>query len=203
MPRTRTPLEIASGKLVSAIQLEWGGEAGEPTAAAALRTRFHRLAGSGGSYGFPEMSAVARELERGLDRKRAQLDYLEEPDCFHDLFGHIPMLAHHGFAEMVEHVGHLGEAAIAAGTGDRVARIYWHSVEFGLAMEGGELKILGAGLASSFGEAHFSLESDEVERLPFSVERAIRTAYRSDVFQPLYLVSESLESAVIREVFEE
>lgn len=129
-------------------------------------------------------------------RRRAQLDYLEEPDCFHDLFGHIPMLAHHGFAEMVEHVGHLGAAAIAAGEGERVARIYWHSVEFGLAREKGELKILGAGLASSFGEAHSSLESPAVERLPFSVERAVRTAYRSDAFQPRYLVSASLDETV-------
>jgi phenylalanine-4-hydroxylase len=129
-------------------------------------------------------------------RRREQLDYLEEPDCFHDLFGHIPMLADHDYAEMIEHVGRLGAAAIAAGHGELVSRIYWHSVEFGLALEGDELKILGAGLASSFGEAHFSLESDTVERLPFSVPRAVRTAYRNDVFQPLYLVSESVESTV-------
>ena len=129
-------------------------------------------------------------------RRREQLDYLEEPDCFHDLFGHIPMLADHDYAAMVEHVGRLGGAAIAAGRGETVSRIYWHSVEFGLAREGDELKILGAGLASSFGEAHFSLESDAVERLPFSVPRAVGTAYRNDVFQPLYLVSESVESTV-------
>jgi phenylalanine-4-hydroxylase len=129
-------------------------------------------------------------------RTREQIDYLEAPDCFHDLFGHIPMLAHHDFAEMVEHVGRLGEAAIAAGEGHRVARIYWHSVEFGLAQEGEELKILGAGLASSFGEAHFSLESEEVERLPFSVERAVNTPYKHDAFQPRYLVSESLDRTI-------
>ena len=129
-------------------------------------------------------------------RRREQLDYLEEPDCFHDLFGHIPMLAHHDYAEMIEHVGRLGAAAIAAGHGELVSRIYWHSVEFGLALEGEELKILGAGLASSFGEAHFGLESESVERLPFSVPRAVHTAYRNDVFQPLYLVSESVESTV-------
>ena len=129
-------------------------------------------------------------------RLRDQLDYLEAPDCFHDLFGHIPMLAHHDFAEMVEHVGRLGLAAIAAGEGDRAARLYWHSVEFGLAEERGELKILGAGLASSFGEAHFSLESESVERLPFSAERAVHTPYKHDAFQPRYLVSESLESTV-------
>ena len=129
-------------------------------------------------------------------RARAELDYLEAPDCFHDLFGHIPMLAHHDFAGMVQHVGRLGQAAIAAGEGQRVARLYWHSVEFGLAKEGGDLKILGAGLASSFGEAHFSLESETVERLPFSIERAIATPYKHDAFQPRYLVSKSLEATV-------
>jgi phenylalanine-4-hydroxylase len=130
-------------------------------------------------------------------RKREQLDYLEAPDCFHDLFGHIPMLAHHDFAAMVEHVGRLGSAAIAAGEGHRMARIYWHSVEFGLAQERGELKILGAGLASSFGEAHFSLESDSVERLPFSVGKAVNTAYKHDAFQPRYLVSSSLDQTIM------
>ena len=129
-------------------------------------------------------------------RTRDQLDYLEAPDCFHDLFGHIPMLAHEDFAAMTEHVGRLGVAAIQAGKGERAARLYWHSVEFALAREAGELKILGAGLASSFGESHYSLESAEVERLPFSVERAVNTPYRHDAFQPRYLVSQSLERTV-------
>ena len=112
------------------------------------------------------------------------------------MFGHIPMLAHHDFAEMTRHIGELGVAACAAGEGDRAARLYWHTVEFGLAREDGETKILGAGLASSFGEAHFSLESEEVERLPFSIERAVHTPYRHDAFQPRYLVSQSLERTV-------
>ena len=129
-------------------------------------------------------------------RTREQLDYLEAPDCFHDMFGHIPMLAHHDFAEMARHVGELGVAACSLGEGQRAARIYWHTVEFGLAREHGELKILGAGLASSFGEAHFSLESGEAERLPFSIERAARTDYRHDAFQPRYLVSDSLDRTV-------
>lgn len=129
-------------------------------------------------------------------RTRGQLDYLEAPDCFHDMFGHIPMLAHHDYAEMTRRIGELGLAAIAAGQGHKVARLYWHSVEFGLAKEHGELKILGAGLASSFGESHFSLESDEVERLPFSVDRAVNTAYRHDAFQPRYLVSDSVQSTI-------
>ena len=129
-------------------------------------------------------------------RQREQLDYLEAPDCFHDMFGHIPMLAHHDYAEMTRHIGELGAAAIAADQGHKAARLYWHSVEFGLAKEADELKILGAGLASSFGEAHFSLESDDVERLPFSVEKAVHTPYKHDAFQPRYLVSASLEQTI-------
>jgi phenylalanine-4-hydroxylase len=129
-------------------------------------------------------------------RTRDQLDYLEAPDCFHDMFGHIPMLAHHDYADMTRHIGELGSAAIAAGQGHKAARLYWHSVEFGLAKEHGELKILGAGLASSFGESHFSLESDKVERLPFSVEKAVHTAYKHDAFQPRYLVSETVEQTI-------
>ncbi len=129
-------------------------------------------------------------------RRRDQLDYLEAPDCFHDMFGHIPMLANHDFAEMVEHVGRLGLAAVAAGEGHRAARLYWHSVEFGLARENGELKILGAGLASSFGEAHFSLESEAGGRPSCSAERAVRSAYHHDSFQPRYLGSRSLESTM-------
>jgi phenylalanine-4-hydroxylase len=129
-------------------------------------------------------------------RTRDELDYLEEPDCFHDMFGHIPMLAHHDYADMTRHIGELGVAAIAADQGHKAARLYWHSVEFGLASERGELKILGAGLASSFGEAHFSLESDQVERLPFSVSKAVSTPYKHDAFQPRYLVSETLERTI-------
>ncbi|MFN2472837.1 MAG: phenylalanine 4-monooxygenase [Sphingomicrobium sp.] len=125
-------------------------------------------------------------------RRREELDYLEEPDCFHDIFGHVPMIADPRMARLMEHVGRLGVAAIAAGKGDLVARIYWHSAEFGLCREGGEVKILGAGLASSFGEAHFSLESETVERRPFGVAEAMATPYKHDAFQPLYLISDSL-----------
>ncbi|MEO6112868.1 MAG: phenylalanine 4-monooxygenase [Sphingomicrobium sp.] len=126
-------------------------------------------------------------------RAADSLDYLKEPDCFHDIFGHVPMLAHAPVARLMEALGHLGVAAIAAGHGDLIARLYWHTVEFGLAREGGEVKLLGAGLASSFGEAHFALEAD-VPRPRFTLADAAATAYRNDVFQPLYFVSDSLES---------
>ena len=122
------------------------------------------------------------------------LDYLEEPDCFHDIFGHVPLLANRPVARLMETMGRLGVEAVAAGHGEIISRLYWHTVEFGLALEGGEVKILGAGLASSFGEAHFALEAD-VPRPRFTVRDAAATGYRSDAFQPLYFVADSLESA--------
>lgn len=126
-------------------------------------------------------------------RPADSLDYLEEPDCFHDIFGHVPMLASPAIGRLMEALGRLGVEAIAAGEDDIIARLYWHSVEFGLAREGGEVKILGAGLASSFGEAHVALEA-EVPRPRFTLRDAASTAYRNDRFQPLYFVADSLES---------
>jgi phenylalanine-4-hydroxylase len=125
-----------------------------------------------------------------------QLDYLEEPDCFHDIFGHVPMLAHAGMARAMEHVGQLGGQAIAAGQGEWVARLYWHTVEFGLCREGGVTRILGAGLASSFGEARASLDDPVLERRPFSVAEATATTYRNDIMQPLYFVANSLDAVI-------
>lgn len=127
-------------------------------------------------------------------RSADSLDYLEEPDCFHDIFGHVPLLAHEPVARLMQALGRLGVEAIAAGLGDIIARLYWHTVEFGLARECGEVKILGAGLASSLGEAHFALEAD-VPRPRFTLRDAAATAYRSDAFQPLYFVSDSLDDA--------
>ena len=127
---------------------------------------------------------------RGAD----SLDYLEQPDCFHDIFGHVPLLAHEPVARLMQAMGRLGVEAVAAGFGDIISRLYWHTVEFGLAREGGEVKILGAGLASSFGEAHFAIEAD-VPRPRFTLRDAAVTSYRSDAFQPLYFVSDSLEAA--------
>jgi phenylalanine-4-hydroxylase len=125
-------------------------------------------------------------------RSADSLDYLEEPDCFHDIFGHVPMLAHEPVARLMQALGQLGVAAIAAGHGETISRLYWHTVEFGLAREGEEVKILGAGLASSFGEAHFAIEG-AVPRPRFTLKDAAATAYRSDAFQPLYFVLDSLE----------
>lgn len=125
-------------------------------------------------------------------RSADSLDYLKEPDCFHDIFGHVPMLAQKPVARLIEALGRLGVDAIAAGLGEEMSRLYWHTVEFGLARENGAVKILGAGLASSFGEAHVALE-DDLPRPRFTLRDAANTPYRNDVFQPLYFVSDSLE----------
>jgi phenylalanine-4-hydroxylase len=125
-------------------------------------------------------------------RSAESLDYLKEPDCFHDIFGHVPMLAHAPVARLMEAMGRLGVQAVANGFGETISRLYWHTVEFGLAREFGEVKILGAGLASSFGEAHFAIEAD-VPRPRFALSDAAATGYRSDAFQPLYFVSDSLD----------
>ncbi len=126
---------------------------------------------------------------RGADN----LDYLDEPDCFHDIFGHVPMLGSPAIGRLMQALGTLGVEAIAAGHGDVIARLYWYSVEFGLAREEGEVKILGAGLASSFGEAHVAIEAD-LPRPRFTLADAATTPYRNDRFQPLYFVSDSLDA---------
>jgi phenylalanine-4-hydroxylase len=125
-------------------------------------------------------------------RKRSQLDYLEEPDVFHDVFGHVPLLANPAIADFVQALGELGLQAMEAGALHRLTRLYWYTVEFGLAREDGTLKIYGAGIVSSFGESRFSLESPEPNRLDFDLERVLRTAYRSDSFQKSYFVVDGL-----------
>jgi phenylalanine-4-hydroxylase len=127
-------------------------------------------------------------------RTRDQLDYLDEPDLFHDIFGHVPMLADPRMARMMEQLGRLGVAAIARGDGDRVARIYWYSVEFGLSREDGAVKIFGAGLASSFGEYRVALDGRDVERRDFSIEAAAATPYENDHMQPLYFVNDGVDA---------
>jgi phenylalanine-4-hydroxylase len=129
-------------------------------------------------------------------RTRAELDYLEEPDCFHDIYGHVPMLADRRVADAMQRFGKTGVAAIAAGQGDKVARLYWHTIEFGLVREEGVLRILGAGLASSFGEAAKSLEDPAIKRRRFTPESAVATPYRHDAMQPLYLVADSMDKVV-------
>jgi phenylalanine-4-hydroxylase len=131
-------------------------------------------------------------------RSRHQLDYIEEPDVFHDVFGHIPMLAHPVMAEWVQRLGSFGHEAIAHGSLACLGRLYWRTVEFSLASEDGELRILGAGILSSLGESAYALESDLPKRLPFDLGRVLATPYRSDAFQDLYFIVEDLDDLLRR-----
>ncbi len=121
-------------------------------------------------------------------RAADSLDYIEQPDAFHDVFGHVPLLAQPAVADFMQAMGAAGLAALKAGALHRLARLYWYSVEFGLAWEDGSPRIYGAGLLSSFGESRFALESPEPRRRPFDLQRVLRTRYRSDAFQQGYFV---------------
>jgi phenylalanine-4-hydroxylase len=127
-------------------------------------------------------------------RAAGSLDYIEQPDVFHDVFGHVPLLAQPAVADFMQAMGAEGLAAMEAGALHRLARLYWYSVEFGLALEEGETRIYGAGLLSSFGESRFALENPEPRRAPFDLRRVLRTRYRSDAFQQGYFVIESFDA---------
>jgi len=129
-------------------------------------------------------------------RRKNQLDYLEEPDVFHDVFGHVPLLAQPAVADFMQELGFLGEQALDIGQLHRVARLYWYTVEFGLAREANRIKIYGAGILSSFGESHYSLESAKPHRLAFDLKRVLRTRYRTDAFQQTYFVIDRFEDAL-------
>lgn len=126
-------------------------------------------------------------------RKPHELDYLEEPDVFHDVFGHVPMLMNPALADFIQAYGEGGMRAKALGVLDRLARVYWYTVEFGLVQEDGALRIYGAGIASSSTESVFSLDDPSPNRIRFELERVMRTHYRIDDFQESYFVLRDLE----------
>jgi phenylalanine-4-hydroxylase len=127
---------------------------------------------------------------RGAD----SLDYLEQPDVFHDVFGHVPLLAQPAVADFMQAMGEEGLAALRANALHRLSRLYWYSVEFGLAREDGESRVYGAGLLSSFGESRFALDDPAPRRSPFDLKEVLRTRYRTDVFQKAYFVIPSFEA---------
>ena len=131
-------------------------------------------------------------------RAATQLDYLEEPDVFHDIFGHVPLLANPAVADFMQRLGAYGLEALEARALHRLARLYWYTVEFGLVREEGELRIYGAGILSSFGESRFALESPEPRRPRFDLDRVLRTRYRSDAFQHCYFVIDSFDDLLER-----
>ena len=126
-------------------------------------------------------------------RTPQQLDYLQEPDVFHDVFGHVPMLADPVFADYMVAYGEGGLRSLKYDALKQLARLYWYTVEFGLIREGGGLRIYGAGIVSSYAESVFALDSDSPNRIGFDLARVMRTDYRIDDFQQNYFVIDSLE----------
>lgn len=126
-------------------------------------------------------------------RRADQLDYLEEPDVFHDIFGHAPMLMNPALADYMQAYGQGGLRARRLGVLDKLARVYWYTVEFGLVQQNGGLRIYGAGIASSATEALFSLDDDSPHRIGFDLQRVLRSRYRIDDFQQNYFVLNRLD----------
>ena len=134
-------------------------------------------------------------------RKPAQLDYLQEPDVFHDVFGHVPLLSHPVFADYMQAYGEGGLRAIEHGAINRLARLYWYTVEFGLVRDGGGLKLYGAGIVSSYGESMFALDDRSPNRIGFDLRRVMRTRYRIDDYQQNYFVIDSFDD-LLRQTIE-
>ncbi|HHG85777.1 MAG TPA: phenylalanine 4-monooxygenase [Bacteroidetes bacterium] len=127
-------------------------------------------------------------------RKREQLDYLEEPDMFHDIFGHIPLLTNPTYADFMQKFGEIGTKYAGNPAIERqLERLYWFTIEFGLLMERGQPRIYGAGLASSFGEAN-QIFSGNISILPFEIEKIINHDFRNDVMQTEYYAIASFEA---------
>jgi phenylalanine-4-hydroxylase len=128
-------------------------------------------------------------------RKPEQLDYLSEPDLFHDLFGHVPLLLNPVFADYMQAYGRGGVKAHAIGPDAlmNLTRLYWYTVEFGLINTPEGLRIYGAGITSSKGESVYALESDAPNRIGFDLERIMRARYKIDTFQQTYFVIDGFE----------
>ncbi len=126
-------------------------------------------------------------------RQPHQLDYLEEPDVFHDVFGHVPMLMNPAIADYIQAYGVGGLRAQKLGVLDKLARVYWYTVEFGLVQQKDGLRIYGSGIASSASESVFALDDPSPNRLRFDLERVMRTRYRIDDFQETYFVIDDLD----------
>jgi len=126
-------------------------------------------------------------------RRREQLDYLQEPDIFHDIFGHVPMLMNPVFADYMEAYGKGGLKALKLHNLEHLARLYWYTVEFGLIRMPEGLRIYGSGIVSSKGESIYCLESEKPNRIAFDLLRVMRTRYRIDDYQESYFVIDSFE----------
>jgi phenylalanine-4-hydroxylase len=142
---------------------------------------------------FFEHLANRRFVAGRFIRKPEQIDYLEEPDVFHDVFGHVPLLAHPIFADYMQAYGRGGLKADSLGAIDYLARLYWYTVEFGLIAQDDGLKLYGAGIVSSHAESIFALDDPSPNRIGFDLKRVMQTRYRIDDYQQSYFVIDSFE----------
>ena len=126
-------------------------------------------------------------------RRRDQLDYLQEPDVFHDIYGHVPMLMNPVFADYMQAYGEGGLKALRLGHLDRLARLYWYTVEFGLIATPQGRRIYGSGILSSAGESVYCLDDPHPRRLRFDLRRVMRTRYHIDRYQETYFVIDSFD----------
>lgn len=126
-------------------------------------------------------------------RKADQMDYLEEPDIFHDVFGHVPLLVNPIFADFMEEFGRKGLQSIECGLLKYAAALYWFTVEFGLIKTPKGLRIYGAGITSSKGESIYCLESEVPVRIKYDILRTMKTNYHIDSFQKSYFAIENYE----------
>lgn len=122
-----------------------------------------------------------------------QLDYLQEPDVFHDAYGHVPLLANPIFADFTQAFGEAGLKAIDLGLLKYAARLYWFTIEFGLIQTVAGLRIYGSGIVSSKGESIYCLEDPTPVRLPFDTMRVLKTDYHIDSYQLTYFVINSYQ----------
>ncbi|HEX5455357.1 MAG TPA: phenylalanine 4-monooxygenase [Stellaceae bacterium] len=126
-------------------------------------------------------------------RRPNQLDYLQEPDVFHDIYGHVPLLMNPVFADYMQAYGRGGLKALRLGHLEQLARLYWYTVEFGLVHTCEGLRIYGSGILSSAGESVYCLEDPRPHRLPFALRRLMRTRYHIDRYQQTYFVIDGFD----------
>ncbi|MES2338820.1 MAG: phenylalanine 4-monooxygenase [Pseudomonadota bacterium] len=142
---------------------------------------------------FFDHMANRRFVAGNFIRRPDQLDYLEEPDVFHDVFGHVPMLADPVFADYLAAYGRGGLRALELGALKQLSRLYWYTVEFGLIQEPEGLRIYGSGIVSSYSESRFALDDPSPNRIGFDMQRVMQTDYRIDDFQQTYFVIDSFD----------
>ncbi len=144
--------------------------------------------------------ANRRFVSGNFIRRADQLDYLQEPDVFHDVFGHVPMLADPVFADYMQAYGKGGLRSLGFSALHKLARLYWYTVEFGLVRENGGVRIYGAGIVSSYGESIFALDDPSPHRIGFDLERTMRTDYRIDDYQQNYFIIDSYADLLTKTV---